>query len=291
MKQNVWQDIYFQKRNGHKLFCHHHFSGYTAPSIIYIQTPLGSVTSFSSKSYTPLENSGFNVFALDPTGIGKSDGEPHEFSLRQLVDDIDALVTYIGNSYSNEIHLFGGTGIGGILGQYYVSQSQRIQSFAQYGVGIHNDPSPLKMPRWMAKASHAMLKKMSRYKPSLNITSSPPKYHGYNKATDDLFYEMMLKDNPDIFSVNIKVLCAILETVLDETSALKNMPSCPTLFFKQNHDRYFPGQYFDRYDMLLTCEHKMYVIDDIHNSHYFRSEEICKEVISWFRAHSNIMRR
>ncbi len=115
----------------------------------------------------------------------------------------------------------------------------------------------------------------------------PPKYKGKNKDLDDRVYKIALEEKKDLFSANIMWVKALVEMFIAKDSKLKEKLKCPTLVFKLTSDRYFSPEYFDEYYDRLDCEKKLYTIEDIHNSYYYRSEEICLEVTYWFSQYTN----
>lgn len=286
LKKQTWRNIEIQSK-GYMLYCDHYFDSNASDSIIYIQTPIGSVDSVFKIAYRHLELKGFNIFAIDLGGIGQSGGDVKNFGLASILTDLNNVVQYIKENYNDNIHLFGGTGIGGIIGQHYASQSNDLISFAQYGVGIFDDVSNLNYPKSLLKSIMGLLSFLSFFFPNLRIKSNPPTYHGYNKVADDAIYDKMLQMDPHIFKMNIHIVNVLFKLLLSKESCLMNYPKMPTLFFKTTHDRYFPKAYFDAYKTHLTCQNKMIIIDDVHNSHYIHAKIISDEVGNWFKENSD----
>ncbi len=135
----------YKNKTGEKLYVNVLEFHNDAPNIVYIQTPIGSVTDLKN-CYTPLVEHGFNVFALDLSGVGQSEGNVSAFSTDTLKNDLDACVAYIKENYNHVVHMFGGTGTGGVLGQYYITGETEIKSFAQYGLANYEDVSALGNP-------------------------------------------------------------------------------------------------------------------------------------------------
>lgn len=282
----MWKEIFIKNKSEQNLYCRYFESNPKNPNIIYLQTPVISVSGISEKIYEPLANFGYNIYAIDFTGIGKSEGNINTFSVEQIISDINSIIDYIEKNSEREIFLYASTGIGGICGQYFVSRENRIKAFAQYGVGIFEDLSIMKMPLWAGKTLFKIVKIVSKVFPNLKVKMNPPKYNGKNKKLDDDIYKELLKENPKLFFANIKWIETLMQMFLDKESSLKNPPKCPSLVFKTLHDRYFKESYIDKYYESLKCEKKMYVIDDIHNSYYLYAQEICKEVSEWFLLHT-----
>lgn len=122
VKDLLDKSIYIEKENANKLHVNILEKSPEAPNVIFIMTPMGDVNNFK-ECYTPLVGYDCNVFALSLSGIGKSEGFMENFSIDSITDDIDTLVDYIKENYSEDLHMFGATGMGGILAQAYLAKS------------------------------------------------------------------------------------------------------------------------------------------------------------------------
>lgn len=282
MSSENWKNIYIINKQKEKLFCHCYVTSNDAPNILYIQTPVVSVYGMAKKAYEPLSKYKFNIFAVDLSGIGNSEGDIRNISISKIVEDLDSCIDYIKENFNEKIFLFAGTGLGGILGQYYASYSDKLYGFAQFGVGIYKDLSPMKIPIWFAKSMNLGLKIVNKINPNVCFYMTPPKYYGKNKDQDDDFYKMALLENPNMFLVNINFFITIMDIFLGSDSYIKEQVKSPVLVFQTLSDRYFEAQYFKYYYDKLTCKKRIYTVDDTHNSYYFRSDEFCEQVGLWF---------
>lgn len=279
----MWTETTILNQYREKLYCRCFFAGPTLSNILYLQTPLVSVSGMLQTVYEPFATQNFNVYAIDLSGIGKSTGNISNFSLDMMVSDINCAIDYIRSKSGAPIFLYASTGIGGICGQYFVSQSNRITAFAQFGVGIFRDLSPMKFPLVIAQVGYKLMKFLAPIAPSFSIKLPPPKYMGIGKEIDDDFYQSISKEYPNFFSANINWVLALLEMFVSPKSSLQKPPQCPTLVIKTLHDRFFPPAYFDDYFNSLTCKKKLYTINGVHNSYYYNAKEICVEVSIWFQ--------
>lgn len=277
-----WEDIRINYGNGYSLYCRSLVKSVKAPNIIYIQTPLGSVSGMMRRAFEPLASYEFNIFAIDLSGIGLSSGNIEEFTANRIIEDIDSCLDYIEERYLGKMFLYGGTGIGGIIGQYYASYTDRLSGFAQFGAGIYKDLEPLGTPTWLGKCVRSFLKLVTKLGLNPSCTLNPPSYNGKNKKLDDDFYTEVLKEYPDAFRTHASWLLTLLDILLDEDSYLKSYPKSPVLVFQTLSDRYFKASYFERYYNNLKTDKRIQTVDDIHNSYYYRADEFCHEVAKWF---------
>jgi len=274
-----WKHI--EVPSGHaSLFCNAYTSDDAAMNIIVTHTPIVSTVDVQP-AYEPLAKYGVNIFAFDFSGTGKSGGSAKDFSRTSIVRDLDAVVSYIEGNFSGNIHLYGNTGIGGMLAQYYAAGSTKIKSFAQFACANYKDTSGgLGYPYPVVKLLCACLGLL----PQMRFPLKPPKYKGPRREEDDAFYEELTKKYPDVWMANTKMLKTLMEIFVAGDSAIKNSVTMPTLVFKIPHDRYFSPRYFDDYFQSLTCEKKLVEIENgVHNSYYLDAELFCGYVYEWFK--------
>ncbi|MGF7060084.1 alpha/beta fold hydrolase [Brassicibacter mesophilus] len=282
------KEYYLKKKNGNKLYLNILENGKELPNIIFIQTPITSVADLKD-TYLPLSKHGFNVFALDLSGCGKSDGDMREFSLENVNEDITACVDYIISNYNDIIHFYAGHGMGGMLAQYYLSHKRPIASFAQYGVAIPKDLSIAKKPL-LAKASYPFLLIINKLFPRLRINfeliANMKGYNGKNAEKENAWYEEIIRKNTKITQLPIAFITNLFKMFISKKSDLNNKPQCPVLFFAPKHDRYVDFSYFQKYYNWLNEPKQMYIIDDSHLSFVWHAEELCEAACEWFRKYN-----
>jgi pimeloyl-ACP methyl ester carboxylesterase len=281
------KDIYVSKENGNKLYVNILEKNPKGPNIIYIMTPMGTVSDFKD-FYSPLTNYSCNVFALDLSGKGKSEGTMEEFSMDSIIDDIDTLITYILENYSDDIHLFGATGMGGILAQAYLtksSYSNTIRSFSQFGAAIHQDMSI--MPNsGIYRILNKIIPPMASFLPNFTIKYKIPKFDGVNAEREKEWYVQLQKDYPRELDMHIAFVRTLLGIFFNSDSSIKHKVNCPTLVFAPKHDRYYYLSYIKRYYESLDVPKTIHEMEDSHLAFVWRAQEISKEVSNWVHTYS-----
>lgn len=275
-----WEHIQIP-RNETSLFCNAFITSKSAMNIIVTHTPIVTTLEMK-KAYEPLSNRNVNIFAFDFSGTGKSGGEEKDFSRESIVKDLDSMVDYIENNYSDNIHLYGNTGIGGMFAQYYATISNKIKSFAQFACVHYKNTAGIGYPYPIVKILCNILKLL----PNIHFTMKPPKYKGYHQEEDNAYYIRLEEKYPHIWRTSSKVLQTMLECFVAKDSVVKDSVAVPTLVFKTLHDRYFSQEYFDEYFQSLTCEKKLVEVNDVHNSYYLDSELFCDNAFKWFAEHT-----
>jgi len=253
-------------------------------NIIVTHTPIVTTLEMQ-QAYEPLVKYNVNIFAFDFYGTGKSKGTQRDFSRKSIVKDLETIIAYIEKNFTSNIHLYGNTGIGGMMAQYYAATSQQIKSFAQFNCVVYKDTA-----RGMGGNSYPLTKIMChicKILPEFHISLDPPKYTGYRHEEDNAHYKKLEAKYPNIWKTSSKLLLVLMEIFMAKDSTARNSVAVPTLVFKVLHDRYMPPKYFDDYFQSLTCEKKLVEINGVHNSYYIDSDEFCKHTYDWFVEHSS----
>jgi len=282
------KSIYIEKKNGNKLYVNILEKSQEAPNVIYIMTPMGDINKFK-ECYSPLVGYGCNVFALSLSGIGKSEGLMEHFSMDSITDDIDMLVDYIKENYSECLHMFGATGMGGILAQAYLGKSSdatdRIKSFTQTGVAIHGDMSI--MPNsGIYKVLNKIIPFIFKVFPKFTIKFKIPKFSGVNAEKETEWYLEFQEENPGALDMHIAFVKTLLGIFFNSDSPIRNKVSYPTLVIIPEYDRYYYPSYVKQYYESLDNPKKIYTMDDSHLVFIWNSQEICREVSNWVHAYS-----
>ncbi|MFD1404226.1 hypothetical protein [Robinsoniella peoriensis] len=285
IKQAGWNDTYISGYSERVHIFYYHAEA-ASKNIIVLHTPVIAVKN-CYECYEQLGSIyGFNVFAVDYVpDEGECSGTTKDFTLPNMVANLDAVYEYVSGKYSGDIHLLGYTGIGGIMAQYYLGTGCKFKSFAQFACGIYGDIAPLGLPKFLAKPLIQVCRLLIRIKPTLAITFTPPPAKGYHAELDNEFYKSFRLRDANFFIMKINTLLRMLECMVGKESLLKVPLACPTLVFKTLHDRYFSCDYFDQYFDALTCEKKLVEINDVHNSYFISPEPFMKEIAAWVNSH------
>ncbi|MDD5935155.1 MAG: hypothetical protein PUC65_06255 [Clostridiales bacterium] len=285
IKQQGWDDIYLPGVP-EKVHIFRYHSDHNAKNIIVLHTPVIPVKC----CYECYEQLGrvhhFNVFALDYVpGEGECSGTTRDFSLKAMTQNIDVAYNYVIRNYSDDTHLLGYTGLGGIFAQYYLGSNPNFRSFSQFACGVYKNTKPIGVPSPFARPALALCRLLVHISPSISMSYKPPKAKGYHADLDNEFYDTITNRVPDFFSLKLNHVIRILECMTNKDSLLKEPISCPTLLFKTLHDRFFPKEYFDAYYNSLSCEKQLVEIDDIHNSYFITPEPFMQRIADWVNTH------
>ncbi|MBI9105229.1 MAG: alpha/beta hydrolase [Spirochaetales bacterium] len=255
-----------------------------APNVIFIMTPIGSVhEELAGRFMNGLVGKTCNVFALDFLGIGRSEGKAKDISVENIFASTLKLIEFIKENYNDNIHFYGGTGTGGVIGQALVSSKEigkHIKSFIQYGVAIYKDVSIFGNDR-MIKTLYPILKLLNKLSPGSRIKFKIPPYDGVNAEKEKNWYLDVMKEDPKAFDFKISLFKTLLDLMFSKKSSLKDNINCPVLILAPKHDRYYYPEYVSRYFNMLNKPKELYSFDGSHLSFDWKAEELNSKVIQW----------
>lgn len=277
----MWRDLYITNNKGRRLFVDSFIAGEAAPSIIYIQTTTCHVKRMR-QCYALLANNGYNVFALDPTGIGQSEGSLRDITIQSFLEDIDSLYNYIAANYTGARYIFGNTGTGGALAQYYVSSRGNVDGFAQFGVAKYGDTSPLHYPTPVVRLLYPIICLGALLFPHICFNEPVPEGIEDTCEKEDRFITEIARLYPDFSKIPLTFIRMYAGIYIRHNSALRQPLTCPTLVFKPKFDRCVPSDYYDTYFYSLHCKKKLVEIENTHTCYLFEAKKVCSSVIEWF---------
>lgn len=282
----MFENKYIERTNGGKLFTNCYYQKENeVGNIMFCCTPTISVSEPEIEAcYLYFADYGYNVFAFDFYGTCQSDGFSSDIEPTTIIEDFETIVSHIKMISDSPIFLFGDTGTGGIMGQFYAAHSQQIAAFAQYGQVIYRDASCIfNGPKPIITIVYLIVKALSSFFPKMQVKLSIPKYSGYNAKKEDEFYAMLEEKRPDFRKFSLCLFYTIFWFLYNKKSPVAAPLKTPTLVFNARHDRYFTNEYVQRYFKGLLGKKKIVHIDDCHNSYFFQSKYIANEVDKWFR--------
>ncbi|PKM58268.1 MAG: hypothetical protein CVU98_01960 [Firmicutes bacterium HGW-Firmicutes-3] len=257
------------------------------PNVIFFMTPIASVEhEIAMMNYKPLFEKGFNVFAIDLPGIGNSSND--KFSYNNIKVAITNTVEYIKSNYSDSIHLYGGTGTGGIIAQAIASDKEMLffKSFSQFGVANHKDLSFIGNSI-LLKLFFPMLRIFTKIFPKYRVKFKLPKYNGHNAVKENNWYRNVMEKNPGIFDLPLEVVYTLLWLLISKDSPLKEMPHSPTLVMAAKYDRYFKEAYINKYYYKLETDKRLHWIEDSHCVFAWGTIELTNKVADWINEREN----
>ena len=253
----------------------------SAPTIVFIPGTAIYALCYAEMLYK-LGQAGFNVIGLDPRGHGQSEGPRGDYTIPELMHDIECTIDYAIARFNNKVSLMGSSQ-GGILSLYMAARDERLdavicQNFADLTgdetTQLTRHPRLFKYMRKLigGKAGeliHSAMIPMSAY---IDLESIPVRYFGNIK----LFVE---NDPLAVKNISVRALRSLGHTALDKPLSLIRVP---LMVFQGDNDTIFSVSYTRNIYDKLSCTKKMIVYPNM--SHALMSEnvdDILPDIIEW----------
>lgn len=254
------------------------------PNIIFLMTPIASVSEDLALSFYRDLAAAHNVFALDLPGLGKSGGGGTTITFPWMKRAFLVLVDYIRTHHGGTIHLYGGTGIGGILAQGLSRDpdcAACLQSCIQYGVANYRDAS-IMGTNWVYRLAAPGIRFLGHLWPDRRLSFRVPDYHGRNAEREARWYAEVMARYPGSFDMKLGLVASLFWLFFSSRSPLRNPPAVPVLVLASRHDRYYPVDYVERYfDGLGTIRKHLVWFDDSHLCFAWNASALADRIGEW----------
>lgn len=259
------------------------------PNLIVMMTPILSVESeLASICLEGLYSGECNVFAIDFPGFGNSGYGPDTITFTNMCSVLVALIQHIKEEYGDSIHMYGATGMGGILAQALCSTdgiSEHIRSLSQFGVAIHSDLSILgDVPPFASKClstSAPLIHKLSKLMPNMRLPFKLQSYDGLYAVEERQWYTDMQARYPRAFDIPLPLFSMLLQLFTSSGSPLLQPPVCPTMVMASVSDRYYTTEYVTKYFNALKGIKKCHWFEDSHLAFYWNAKLLNTHVVDW----------
>ncbi len=262
-----------------------------APTIIFIPGTAIYALCYAEMLYK-LRESGYNIIGLDPRGHGQSEGVRGDYTIPELMNDIENTIDYAIARFGKKVSLMGSSQ-GGILSFYMAARDERIdtvicQNFAdltgEETTQLTRHPTLFKYLRLLigGKAGELIQNAMIPMSAYIDMDSIPVRYFGNIRH----FIE---NDPLAVKNISVRALQSLGNTPLDKPISLIRVP---VMVFQGDNDSIFPVNYTKNIYEKIACRKKMIVYPKM--SHALMSEnvdEILPDIVEWLQDTYRVSRK
>ncbi|MFK7992208.1 MAG: alpha/beta fold hydrolase [Sandaracinaceae bacterium] len=186
-----------------------------------------------------------NVVGLDPRGHGRSDGLRGSYTLSELIDDLDAAVTYARRRFGGPVFV-AGSSQGGITAFYYAAMHDDVAGALCHNIADLDDPESVRCMRHpgLGAQLRPFLPRLAELAPEfpvpmcayLDLASEPVR--GAGSAAD-----ILLSDPLTVPFIRLRALASLARGPIRDPG---RQIRCPVLVLHAGADAIFPADYVAR---------------------------------------------
>lgn len=224
---------------------------------------------------------GYNIIAMDPRGHGRSTGDRGNYTIEELMEDVETVVAYAKKRFNNKVSIMGSSQ-GGIVSFYLAARGIDVdtiicQNFADLQWGethtITRYPQLAKIGKPFVKLAGSMLPNAKVSTLSyLDLKSIKIKYFGslHNFIVDDPFTVSKISLRAAKSLVNAK-----MERPVEEIDI-------PIFVFQGTSDIVFPVEYTQKLYKKLKCKKQLKLYKDCDHAIMVENVDLIKDdIINW----------
>lgn len=262
-----------------------------APTIVFIPGTAIYALCYAEILFK-LGQAGYNVVGLDPRGHGQSEGVRGDYTITELMRDVENTIDYAIGRFNNKVSLLGSSQ-GGILAFYMAAYDDRLdtvicQNFADLAVPettqLTRHPVLFKYMRIIigGKAGELIQNAMIPMSAYIDMESIPLRYFGNIRN----FVE---NDPLAVKNISVRALQSLGNTTLHKPISLIKVP---IMVFQGDRDTIFPVRFTEDIYNKLSCRKKLIVYPGM--SHALMSEnvdQILPDIVDWLQDTYRVLKK
>ena len=226
---------------------------------------------------------GFNVVGLDPRGHGRSEGRRGDYTIDELVRDVQAAVTYAIKRFNPEVSVLGSSQ-GGIVTFYTAAADSRPRSIICQNLTdlSHLDNLNITRTPWLMRLCKPAFVQLADYLPNINI---PINLYIDIKAMEiehfGNVYNFLSQDPLALTTISIRAMKSLAIAAL--AKPVEEITT-PTLILQAEKDTIFSPAFTRRFYQRLQCKKQMTIFPSFtHTMLSTHPKEIVPTIVTWLR--------
>jgi pimeloyl-ACP methyl ester carboxylesterase len=199
---------------------------------------------------------GYNIIAIDPRGHGRSEGKRGDYTIEELMFDVETVVQYAKETFNQKVSLMGSSQ-GGIVCFYLAAKNIQVdsiicQNFADLAWEETN--SIARYPK-LAKMGKPLIRFLGKAFP--NLTVSTLSYLDLKSIKVKYFgnlYNFIVEDPYAVSKISLRAARSLVNAPM--AMPVENI-KIPIFVFQGDSDIVFPVAYTQKLYNKLTCKKQM----------------------------------
>lgn len=201
---------------------------------------------------------GYNIVAMDPRGHGRSEGNRGDYTIEELMSDVENVVDYAKQRFNNKVTLMGSSQ-GGIVSFYLAAKGIKVDSIICQNFADLAWKETFNIARFptLARMSTPLIKLSGILFPS--VTVSTLTYLDLKRIKIKYFgtlHNFIVNDPFTISKISLRAARSLVNAEMPNTV---ESISTPIFVFQGGDDIVFPVKYTQQIFDRLTCKKQMKV--------------------------------
>ncbi len=266
--------------DGNKLHLDIYEAGKSAPTLVFVPGTAIYALCYGEFLYK-LGQSGYNIVGLDPRGHGRSEGKRGDYTITELMTDIENTITYAVNRFNDQVSLVGSSQ-GGILSFYMAAKDDRLKSVICQNIADLPAKETLNLVKYpnITKLLKPLFMNIGWDKSQVPVTS----YIDLDKIKVRYFgnaKKFMETDPLVLKSISLRALRSLASTPVPKPV---EQIKVPVMVISGTADTIFPVSYTQWLFDKLTCKKKLQLYEGLdHAMLHENVDAVLPSVLEWLK--------
>lgn len=252
----------------------------SAPTLVFVPGTSVYGLCYAEVLYE-IAKKGYNIIAIDPRGHGRSEGSRGDYTIDELMQDVENVVKYAKKQFNNKVSLMGSSQ-GGIVCFYLAAKDIKVDSIICQNIADLQWEETHTIARYpkLAKIGQPIIRFAGSILP--NVKVSTLSYLDLKSIKIKYFGNLHNFIVEDPFTISKISLRAARSLVNAEMAKPVESIKIPLFVFQGDKDIVFPLAYTKKLYAKLTCKKQLKVYKDCDHALMVENVDIIKDdLIAW----------